>query len=338
LKYKDAGVNLDEAKLALERFKNKVRATYGDGVATDIGGFCGLFSTDGLGDGYLAATIDGVGTKLRLAVSAGKHASVAKDLVYHSANDIVVEGARPLFFLDYIGVGKLRAGVVEELVSGMADACKECGCALISGETAEMPGFYKENEYDLVGCMIGFVKKEARVEKSSVQEGDKLIGLASNGLHTNGYSLAQKILFQRKKLKLTDVVAPLERSLGEELLRPHRLYLKPVLGSLEKFRVKGLNHITGGGMVENLPRSLPEGFSACIVDHSWDVPPIFKLLREFGKIDREEMMRTFNMGIGFIVIVSPCDVPAVMKHFQECGEKAYLIGEIVRGDGSVLVK
>jgi phosphoribosylformylglycinamidine cyclo-ligase len=338
LKYKDAGVNLDEARIAVERIKNRVRATFGEGVATDIGGFCGLFSTSGLGDGYLAATIDGVGTKLRIAINAGKHASVGKDLVYHSANDLVVEGAHPLFFLDYIGVGKLDSAVVEELVSGMADACKECGCALISGETAEMPGFYKENEYDLVGCMIGFVPRKRVVQKSAIEEGDKLIGLASNGLHTNGYSFAQKILFQRKKLKMTDVVDPLENNLQDELLLPHRLYLKPVLEALEKFTIKGLAHITGGGITGNLPRTLPEGFSACIVDQSWDVLPVFKILREYGKVDRDEMFRTFNMGVGLIAIVSPSDVPSLMKLFQQHGERPYLIGEVVKGDGTVLLK
>ena len=189
-----------------------------------------------------------------------------------------------------------------------------------------------------MGCMIGFVKRDQTIDKSAVEEGDKLIGLASNGLHTNGYSFAQKILFQRKKLKLTDVVEPLEISLQEELLKPHRLYLKPVLDAREKFSIKGLNHITGGGITGNLPRSLPEGFSACIVDHSWDVPPIFKLLREYGKVDRDEMFGTFNMGIGLIVIASPCDVPGLMKLFQQHGERAYLIGEVVKGDGTILLK
>jgi phosphoribosylformylglycinamidine cyclo-ligase len=331
--YKDAGVDIDAGNRFVQMIKPLVKATTRPEVLTDIGGFGGLFSLNS--DKYkkptLVASTDGVGTKLKIAFMADKHDSVGIDLVAMCVNDIVVQGAEPLFFLDYLATGKLAPEKAVEIVKGISEGCVQAGCALIGGETAEMPGMYGEGEYDLAGFTVGVVDNDRIIDGSTITVGDKLIGLASSGLHSNGYSLARKVCFERLGLALDSFVPELGKTLGEALLTPTRIYVKTILNLLRDFQIKGMAHITGGGLLENVPRVLPRHCRALIHRDSWTIPPIFQLLREGGNIDEVEMHRTFNNGIGMVLIVAERDVEEIMVRLSGLKETAFVIGEIAKG-------
>ncbi|WP_298036967.1 phosphoribosylformylglycinamidine cyclo-ligase [uncultured Desulfuromonas sp.] len=330
--YKDAGVDIDAGNRFVELIKPLVRATSRPEVLTDIGGFGGLFSLHG--DKYekptLVAATDGVGTKLKLAFLLDKHDTVGIDLVAMCVNDIVVQGAEPLFFLDYLATGKLAPEKGADIVRGIAEGCKQSGCALIGGETAEMPGFYADGEYDLAGFSVGVVDNSRIVDGSSITVGDRVIGIASSGLHSNGYSLARKVLFERMGLALDATLPEIGRPLGEELITPTRIYVKAILNLLRDFQIKGIAHITGGGVVENIPRILPKHCQAIIEKNSWDKPPIFEVLRQGGNIDELEMYRTFNYGIGMVLVVPEEEAEDVMLRLSGLKETAFPIGEIAK--------
>jgi phosphoribosylformylglycinamidine cyclo-ligase len=335
--YRDAGVDIDAAVAAVSRIKKLAAATFTPGVISGIGSFGALFSPDfsRVQDPVLVSSVDGVGTKLKIAFMTGLHNTVGYDLVAHSANDILCQGAVPLFFLDYIALGKLDPRVVEDIISGIARGCREVGCALIGGETAEMPGFYAPGEYDLVGFIVGLVDRSLLLTGSKVKEGDLLLALPSAGLHTNGFSLARKLLFEVKGWKVDTFVPELGRTLAEELLSRHKSYLLPLKELVLSGKINALAHITGGGIPGNLPRVLPPGLSAEIVRRSWEVPPIFNLLSSIGNVPEEEMFRTFNMGLGMILIVSPEKESGVKSHIVRSGEHCYNIGVMVAGEGGV---
>jgi len=328
--YKDAGVDIDAGNRFVDLIKPLVKETSRPEVLTDLGGFGGLFSLNS--SKYkrptLVAATDGVGTKLKLAFLLDKHDTVGIDLVAMCVHDIIVQGAEPLFFLDYLATGKLAPEASVEIVKGIAEGCKQAGCALLGGETAEMPGMYGGGEYDLAGFSVGVVDNDNIIDGSSITNGDKIIGLASTGLHSNGYSLARKIFLDELKLDLKSKPAQLDKSLGEELLSPTRIYVKSILNLMRDFEIKGIAHITGGGLLENLPRVLPKMCKAVIDRNSWDKPAIFEMLREGGNIPEEEMYRTFNYGIGMTIVVSATDVDDIIGRLAGLGEKAYLIGEI----------
>ena len=312
--------------------KPLVKATTRPEVLTDIGGFGGLFSLNS--DKYkkptLVASTDGVGTKLKIAFMADKHDTVGIDLVAMCVNDIVVQGAEPLFFLDYLATGKLSPEKAVEIVKGISEGCVQAGCALIGGETAEMPGMYGDGEYDLAGFTVGVVDNDRIIDGSSITVGDKLIGLASSGLHSNGYSLARKVCFERLGLSIDSFVPELGKPLGEALLTPTRIYVKAILNLLRDFQIKGMAHITGGGLLENIPRVLPRHCRALIHKNSWEIPAIFQLLRAGGNIDEIEMHRTFNNGIGMVLIVPDREVEDIMVRLSGLKETAYIIGEITK--------
>lgn len=337
--YKAAGVDVDEGQKAVGLMKQYVKETFTAGVLEDIGGFGGLFALDmrGVDEPVLVAGTDGVGTKLKLAFMMDKHDTIGQDCVAMCVNDILCQGARPLFFLDYIATGKLRAEKVAEIVKGVAAGCRLAGCALIGGETAEMPGFYYEEEYDLAGFAVGLADKSRLVTGKNIRPGDIVIGVASSGLHSNGYSLVRKLLLDMKKLSLGDYIEELGESLGASLIRPTRIYVKPVLEVLRAVEVKGIAHITGGGFYENIPRILPEDTSVEIRLSSWDVPPIFKYIQRLGCIDLNEMFKTFNMGIGLMLVVAEGDSQAVLDLLSQQGENAYKIGRVVEGERQVVL-
>ena len=335
--YKSAGVDIEAGNKFVELIRPVVRRTFRPEVATDIGGFGALFSFPAkkYQDPVLVSSTDGVGTKLRIAFLTGKHDTVGVDLVAMSVNDIVVQGAEPLFFLDYFGTGKLSLQVSTQVIKGIARGCREAGCALIGGETAEMPSFYRKGEYDLAGFAVGVVEKKKIITGAAVRPGDQLIGLASSGLHSNGYSLARKIFFEHLGLKVKSRVKGLSRPLGEELLVPTRIYVKTVLRLIREFPVHGIAHITGGGFTDNIPRVVPKGCKAVIQKGTWPVLPIFKVLQEGGRVSEEEMFRTFNNGIGLVLIVPSSKAEAISDRLRELKEKPYRIGEIEkagRGD------
>jgi phosphoribosylformylglycinamidine cyclo-ligase len=327
--YALAGVDVDLGNFVKRRIQSRVQSTHGPEVLGKIGGFGGLFAPNfsGLREPVLVASVDGVGTKLKVAFALDRHDTVGADLVNHCVNDIAVLGARPLFFLDYIGAEHLEPRVFDQLLSGFAKACRQAGCALIGGETAQMPGMYRKGEYDLAGCIVGVVDRAKMIDGSRIKQGDIILGLAANGLHTNGYSLARKILFEKMRLKPAARVAGIKHSLGDELLRVHRNY-RPLLAQVPAAMIRGLAHITGGGLIDNLPRVLPKNCDAAIETRSWRVPPIFDLLQANGKVDRAEMYQVFNMGIGMAVIVSARDAKNVARQL-----KARPIGRIERGSG-----
>jgi phosphoribosylformylglycinamidine cyclo-ligase len=327
--YAQAGVDVDLGNLVKRRIQARVKSTHGPEVLGKIGGFGGLFAPDfsGMRDPVLVASVDGVGTKLKVAFAMGRHDTVGADLVNHCVNDIAVVGARPLFFLDYIGAERLDPRVFDQLLSGFAKACRAAGCALIGGETAQLPDMYRKGEYDLAGCIVGVVDRARMLDGSKVRPGDAILGIASNGLHTNGYTLARRVLFGKMRLKPNSKLPELKRSLGEELLRVHRNY-QPLLAKLPSGMLHGLAHITGGGVVDNIPRILPKDCDAQIETRSWSVPPIFRLLEKHGQIDRSEMYQVFNMGIGMVAIVSAKDAKTAMRTL-----KARRIGTIVAGTG-----
>lgn len=335
--YKKAGVNIDAGEEAVGRIKKLARSTLRPEVLEGVGGFGGLFAPhlSGLHEPVLVAGCDGVGTKLKLAFATGRHDTVGIDCVAMCVNDILVQGAEPLFFLDYLAVGRLEPAQVEEIVKGLVAGCKLAGCALLGGETAEMPGFYRVGEYDLAGFAVGLVDRKRVVDGSAISENDALIGLESSGLHSNGYSLARKVLLETASLKLADDQPLLKMSLADELLKPTIIYVKPVLQALEHFKIKGMAHITGGGLSDNLPRILPTGLAAEVDVQSWPVPPIFKMIADLGAINREEMYRVFNMGIGYVLVVPPAAVNGMIEHFSSYGLKAYRIGKISKGQRKV---
>jgi phosphoribosylformylglycinamidine cyclo-ligase len=331
--YAAAGVDIELANRVKKGLQERVRTTFGPEVLGRIGGFGGLFKADfrGLKEPVLVSSIDGVGTKLKVAIALGRHATIAQDLVNHCIDDIAVTGARPLFFLDYIGSERLDPSVFDQLISGFTKACKEGGCALIGGETAQLPDLYHTGEYDLAGCIIGLVDRAKLLDGSRIVPSDILIGLPSNGLHTNGYSLARKVLLNKMQLNLLQKVGGLTRPLGEELLRIHRNY-QPLIASVPHGRIKGAAHITGGGLVDNLPRVLPATCDALIDTSSWKVPAIFRLIQRGGGISTEEMYEVFNMGIGMVLVVSKPHAAEVLAL-----TKGKVIGQITPGSGRVLL-
>lgn len=328
--YKGAGVDIDKANLFVEKIKPLIKTTTRKEVLSGIGGFGALFRLDveKFKNPVLVSSTDGVGTKLKVAQSMNKHDTVGIDLVAMSVNDVIVQGAEPLFFLDYIATGKISLEQSVQIMEGIVQGCQEAGCALIGGETAEMPGFYAENEYDLAGFCVGAVEADKIIDGSAIRVGDRIIGLASSGLHSNGFSLARKVLFDDGKLNVNDSVAGLEESIGTALLRPTKIYVKSLLKLMKSFNVKGLVHITGGGFLDNIPRILPAPCCAAIRKDAWDIPAIFNVIREMGRIELQEMFRVFNMGIGMIVIVSEKESADVMERLEMLGEKAYLLGSV----------
>jgi len=327
--YARAGVDVDLGNKLKRRIQSLVRKTHGAEVLGKIGGFGGLFAPNlrGMRQPVLVASVDGVGTKLKIAFAGNKHDTVGADLVNHCVNDIAVLGARPLFFLDYIGAEKLESDVFSELLGGFTKACRAANCALIGGETAQMPGMYRPGEYDLAGYIVGVVDRGQIIDGSKVRIGDVVLGLPSNGLHTNGYSLARKILFERLNLRLSSRIPGLRGTLGEELLRVHRNY-QPLLAKAPRGMIHGLAHITGGGLIDNLPRILPKNCAAVIDTRSWRVPEIFNFIGEKGKVDRAEMYQVFNMGMGMVAIVGQRDAAAAKQMLR-----AKVIGRIERGNG-----
>jgi phosphoribosylformylglycinamidine cyclo-ligase len=336
--YADAGVDIDRANRTKQRIKYLARKTFTRGVLGEIGGFGGLFAVDKTkyNDPVLVASVDGVGTKLKVAFEMGLHSTVGADLVNHCVNDIAVQGAAPLFFMDYLATGKLEPSIAEKVVEGIADACKHNGCALIGGETAEMPGFYPEGEYDLAGFIVGVVERERVITGKDVQIGDVILGLPSNGLHTNGYSLARKLLFEVAHYSLDDYVNEIKGKVGNELMRTHKSYWPALRKLIDAQCVSALAHITGGGITENLPRVLPRGTAASIDLGSWPVPPLFEHLRELGSLPQEEMLRTFNMGIGMLLVIPLAKFKKAQSVLDRVSEKAYTIGRIVKGERKVI--
>jgi phosphoribosylformylglycinamidine cyclo-ligase len=327
--YRHAGVDIDAGNEAVRRIKDLARATYTPGVISGVGSFGGLFALDPtIPDPVLVASADGVGTKLKVAFMAGVHDTVGADLVNHCVNDILVQGARPLFFLDYLATGHLSPEVAEQVVRGMSQACRENGCALLGGETAEMPGFYAAGEYDIAGFIVGIVSRSRVIDGSRIVAGDALIALPSSGLHTNGYSLARRLAFDVLKLDVHTHVNELGETVGAALLRTHRSYLRAVRPLLDGTRIKGMAHITGGGITENVPRMLPEGRSFSIDRDSWTVPPIFQWLQRAGSLDDAEMLRAFNMGVGLVIACSVDEADTVLTTLRSGGEQAWLLGRV----------
>ncbi len=340
LTYKSAGVDLEAAREAKNHIKRLAQKTFTRGVIGEIGGFSGLYGLSAdlrrMEDPVLVSSTDGVGTKLKIAFAMGIHNTVGQDLVNHCINDILVHGAHPLFFLDYIASGRLKPSVVGQLVDGMAVACKANGVALIGGETAEMPDFYPPDEYDIAGFIVGIVDRKKVINGSAIKAGDFVLGLPSSGLHTNGYSLARRILFEQAKLKTNSSIRELGDTVGKILLEPHQSYLKVLRGLVDRGVIKGLAHITGGGFTENIPRILPRNCQAQINVGTWPVPPIFDVLKRFGNLEFNEMYRTFNMGIGMVIVMEESKVSTAVSHFQKVKEKFYVIGKIIRGDKKVV--
>ncbi|HKQ60333.1 MAG TPA: phosphoribosylformylglycinamidine cyclo-ligase [Candidatus Polarisedimenticolaceae bacterium] len=337
LTYRDAGVDIDAQDEGLRRIRRLLEGTRTPGVLSELGSFGGLFALDGsIADPVLVASCDGVGTKLRVAFAAGVHDGVGRDLVHHCVNDVLVQGARPLFFLDYFATGRLDPAVLAAVVAGIAEGCRNTGCALLGGETAEMPGFYASGEYDVAGFIVGVVSRARLLDGKGVQPGDRLIGLPSAGLHTNGYSLARRICFEIAGLELHSPVAELGMTVAQALLLEHRCYLRPLEGALAHGWIRALAHVTGGGLTDNVPRVLPPGTAARIVRGSWPVPPLFSWLARTGNVGDEEMYRTFNMGIGMVVVAGPEHAAELEAHLDASGMAHRRIGEIVAGDRSVI--
>lgn len=340
LTYRDAGVDIDAGNKAVELMKDSVRASYRPEVIGDLGGFGGLFALNvaKYKNPVLVSGTDGVGTKLKLAFMMNKHDSIGQDAVAMCVNDILVQGAEPLFFLDYIAVDKVDSQKVADIVKGVAKACKESDCALIGGETAEMSGFYAKDEYDIAGFCVGAVDRDKMITGEKVEVGDVLIGLPSSGVHSNGFSLVRKIIFDKMDYNIRTYVTEFNRSLGEELLTPTRLYPKVVMPLIEKFDIHGMVHITGGGFYDNIPRVLPQQCSALVHTDVWEMPAVFKKLQEWGNVPWPEMYRTFNMGIGMILVVAKKDVEFIHAALKAQGEKYYDIGEIVVGNQITVLK
>ena len=335
--YADAGVDINRANKTKQRIKYLAHKTFTRGVLSEIGGFGGLFSVDKKYlDPVLVSSVDGVGTKLKVAFEMKMHHTVGADLVNHCVNDIAVQGAAPLFFMDYLATGRLQPEVAEKVVEGLAEACKHNGCALIGGETAEMPGFYPEGEYDLAGFIVGVVERDKIISGKSVEAGDIVLGLPSNGLHTNGYSLARKLLFEVAGYTPDTFVSEIKNKVGNELMRTHKSYWPIIKKMIAGECVAALAHVTGGGITENLPRVLPRGTSAVIERGTWPVPPIFEHLQKLGNVPADEMLRTFNMGIGMLLVVPAQKFKKAETLLDRAGEKFYSVGRIVKGDRKVM--
>ncbi|USB33874.1 phosphoribosylformylglycinamidine cyclo-ligase [Paenibacillus sp. YPG26] len=336
--YKSAGVDIAAGNEAVERMKKHVKRTFRPEVMTDLGGFGALFglNKDKYEEPVLVSGTDGVGTKLKLAFAMDKHDTIGIDAVAMCVNDIIVQGAEPLFFLDYLACDKVIPAKIEAIVAGIAEGCAQSGCALIGGETAEMPGMYSEGEYDIAGFTVGVVDKSKIINGRSIQAGDTVIGLASSGVHSNGFSLVRRVLLEQAGYSLQDKLAELDGAvLGDVLLEPTKLYVKPVLELIKQVEVKGMAHITGGGFIENIPRMLPEGVNVDIEFGSWPILPIFDLLQEKGSVSNRDMFTTFNMGIGLVIVVSADQAEQAVKVLQEQGETPYIIGKVTEGENIV---
>lgn len=335
--YKDAGVDVDAGNKAVELIKGHVRSTFRPGVLGNFGGFGGFFKPDmqKYREPILVSGTDGVGTKLKIAFMMDKHDTIGIDCVAMCVNDILVHGAEPLFFLDYIALGKLMPEKVAKIVKGVAEGCKQAGCALLGGETAEMPGLYEEDEYDLAGFSVGIVEQDKVLDGSLIKEGDVVIGVASSGLHSNGYSLVRKVFFDIAKYSVDHYIEEVGKTLGEEILRPTKIYAN-VLNTMKPFKLHGMAHITGGGLIENIPRILPDGLEVVLRSNSWEVPPIFSVIQKIGQVECREMYRTFNMGIGYVLIVPEYDADTVVKTLAQNDEQAWVIGRVSKGKGGVV--
>lgn len=339
LTYKDSGVDKEAGYKQVSLIKNMIKKTHVPGVLSDIGGFAGLFQLDAKSyeEPVLVSGTDGVGTKLKLAFMMDIHNTIGEDCVAMCANDILCQGAKPLFFLDYIGTGKLLPEKMASIVEGVSNGCIKAGCGLIGGETAEMPGFYSDGEYDLAGFCVGVVDKKNIIDGSSIKEGDYLVGLPSTGVHSNGFSLVRKIVFEKAKLKVDDYIEELNSTIGEELLKATRIYTDPVYELVEKFNIKGLCHITGGGFYENIPRMLPEGLEVHIDTKDINTPTIFKLLQKWGNINIDEMYSTFNMGIGMVMALDESELVKVKDFLNEKQEDFVVLGKVESGDKGVVL-
>ena len=339
LTYRDAGVDIDAGNYSVQLIKDSVKATYRPEVLGDLGGFGGLFAlSTKYKEPVLVSGTDGVGTKLKLAFMLNKHDTVGQDAVAMCVNDILVQGAEPLFFLDYLAVGKLDPEQVASVVKGVAGACKESGCALIGGETAEMNGFYPVGEYDIAGFAVGAVEKSEIITSERVKEGDVILGLPSSGLHSNGFSLVRKIVFELKGFKGDEYIEELGKTIGEELLTPTRLYPRVCLPLIRDFNLHGMAHITGGGFYENIPRALPDDMGVEIDAGAWEMPKIFELLQKWGNVDWPEMYRTFNMGVGMVIIAAPEDADKIRDSLEQKGETVYTLGHVTKGKHEVVIK
>lgn len=339
LTYKDAGVDTKEGERAVSLMKEHVKGTFNENVLTGLGSFGSLFNLDvkGMEQPVLVSGTDGVGTKLKIAFLMDKHDTVGIDCVAMCVNDVLCQGAKPLFFLDYIATGKVKAEKIADIVKGIADGCKQGGSALVGGETAEMPDFYSEGEYDMAGFSVGIVDKPKIITGEKVAVGNKIVGIASSGIHSNGYSLVRKVFFDKKQMDVKDYVDELGMTLGEALLTPTKIYANACDAVLPNFDVKGIVHITGGGFYENIPRILPEGTAVSIDVGTWDVPPIFPYIKKCGNIDRKEMFSTYNMGVGMMMVVDAADADAVVEALRAAGETANIIGEIVEDKGEKVI-
>lgn len=337
--YLDAGVDVESGNQLIQKIKHRVERTYTPGVLGSLGGFSGLFSlaNHSMKEPVLVSSTDGVGTKIRFAVLMNEHHQIGQDCVAMSVNDVVAQGAKPLFFLDYIAVGKLNHNHIEGLISGISDACEDCGCALIGGETSEMSSFYGDGNYDVAGFAVGIVDKEQCITGETIEVGDIVLGLPSSGLHSNGFSLVRHIILERKQLPLDTYIDELGRTIGEEVLEPTKLYVKQILPLVEAGYVKGMAHITGGSFYDNIPRILPKGMAVTINSNAWPVLPIFTLLQRWGNVEPKEMYHTFNMGIGMVLVVKPEVVESIVALLHEQGEVVYSIGIVTEGDGEVTI-
>lgn len=337
--YLDAGVDVESGNQLIQKIKHRVERTYTPGVLGSLGGFSGLFSltNHSMKEPVLVSSTDGVGTKIRFAVLMNEHHQIGQDCVAMSVNDVVAQGAKPLFFLDYIAVGKLNHNHIESLISGISAACEDCGCALIGGETSEMSSFYGDGNYDVAGFAVGIVDKEQCITGETIEVGDIVLGLPSSGLHSNGFSLVRHIILERKQLPLDTYIDELGRTIGEEVLEPTKLYVKQILPLVEAGYVKGMAHITGGSFYDNIPRILPRGMAVTINSNAWPVLPIFKLLQRWGNVEPKEMYHTFNMGIGMVLVVKPEVVESIVALLHEQGEVVYSIGIVTEGDGEVTI-
>lgn len=341
--YKSAGVDVDVGNLFVDLIKPLAKSSYNKNVIGKIGGFAGLYSIplDKYENPILVASTDGVGTKLKIAFMTGKLDTVGIDLVAMNVNDIITCGAEPLFFLDYIATSKFKPKEGAEIIKGIVQGCKRAGCVLLGGETAEMPGFYNKGEFDLAGFVVGIVNGDKVIDGSKVRPGDVVIGISSSGLHSNGYSLARKVLFEKLKLNLSDIPSPLNRTLAEELLEPTRIYVKTILALKSEFRLNAIAHITGGGLLENIPRVIPKNCTIFLDSSLWEIPPLIKLIKIASRMDREEMFRTFNCGIGMVIVVAEQYVEIALKKLGKLGEKARVIGEVrkrKKGQGVIFIK
>ena len=339
LTYKEAGVDTKEGERAVALMKQHVRKTFDRNVLTGLGSFGSLYKLpmEGIEEPVLVSGTDGVGTKLKLAFMMNRHDTVGIDCVAMCVNDILCQGAKPLFFLDYVATGKVSAEKISDIVSGITEGCLQSGCALVGGETAEMPGFYEDGEYDMAGFCVGLVDRHKIITGEKIKEGDVIVGLASSGLHSNGYSLARKLFFDKLGFGVKHYMEELEESIGEALLRPTKIYAKACDAVFKDYDIHGVAHITGGGFYENVPRILPKGLGASFQSPTWPVPEIFNLIRSYGNIDSSEMFHTFNMGIGLMMFVDAGDGEALIADLEAVGEEAYIIGEVVTSEKRVMI-